>query len=100
MGQPENKHTLNRSKKFSMKLYCSAVSLLPAPLLAYHFIGFTSACWKERYFAKLKVAKWKLNEGKIIGHDVILNVYYSAPGGIWEKIDSVYALMPYWAGTA
>ena len=32
-------------------------------------------------------------------HDVTLNIHYSAPDEIWEKIGSVYQSMPYWAGT-
>ena len=31
-------------------------------------------------------------------HDVTLNIHYSAPDEIWEKIGDVYQLMPYWAG--
>ena len=31
-------------------------------------------------------------------HDVTLNIHYSAPDEIWEKIGRVYAMMPYWAG--
>ena len=33
-------------------------------------------------------------------HDITLNIHYSAPDEIWEKMDNVYASMPYWAGTA
>lgn len=31
-------------------------------------------------------------------HDVNLNIHYSAPDEIWEKIGNVYSSMPYWAG--
>ena len=31
-------------------------------------------------------------------HDVTLNIHYSAPDEIWEKIGKVYQSMPYWAG--
>ena len=33
-------------------------------------------------------------------HDVALNIHYSAPDEIWEKIGHVYQSMPYWAGNA
>ena len=32
-------------------------------------------------------------------HDVTLNIHYSAPDDIWEKIGRVYQSTPYWAGT-
>lgn len=32
-------------------------------------------------------------------HEVNLNIHYTAPDEIWEKINSVYESMPYWAGT-
>ena len=31
-------------------------------------------------------------------HDETLNIHYTAPDEIWEKIGSVYKSMPYWAG--
>lgn len=31
-------------------------------------------------------------------HDISLNIYYSLPDDMWEKIGEVYASMPYWAG--
>ena len=31
-------------------------------------------------------------------HDVTLNIHYSAPDEVWEKISNVYQSMPYWAG--
>ena len=31
-------------------------------------------------------------------HDVNLNIHYSAPEEIWEKIGQVYQSMPYWSG--
>ena len=31
-------------------------------------------------------------------HDVNLNIHYSAPDEIWEKIGNIYSSMPYWAG--
>ncbi len=31
-------------------------------------------------------------------HDKVLNIHYSAPNEVWEKIDVVYQSMPYWAG--
>ena len=34
-----------------------------------------------------------------MGHDVTLNIHYSAPDEVWEKIGDVYQSMPYWAGT-
>lgn len=33
-------------------------------------------------------------------HNVNLNIHYSAPDEIWEKIGIVYRSMPYWAGAA
>lgn len=30
--------------------------------------------------------------------DVTLNIHYSAPQEIWDKIDEVYQSMPYWLG--
>ena len=34
-----------------------------------------------------------------MNHDVNLNIHYSAPKEIWEKIDRIYESMPYWAGS-
>ena len=31
-------------------------------------------------------------------HDINLNIHYTAPEEVWEKIDMVYTSMPYWAG--
>lgn len=31
-------------------------------------------------------------------HDVNLNIHYSAPEEIWDKIDKIYESMPYWSG--
>ena len=31
-------------------------------------------------------------------HDTNLNIHYTAPEEVWEKIDMVYTSMPYWAG--
>lgn len=31
-------------------------------------------------------------------HDINLNIHYTAPEEIWDKIGEVYASMPYWAG--
>ena len=31
-------------------------------------------------------------------HDINLNIHYTAPEEVWEKIDTVYSSMPYWAG--
>lgn len=31
-------------------------------------------------------------------HDINLNIHYSAPKEIWEKIYMVYVSMPYWSG--
>lgn len=31
-------------------------------------------------------------------HDVTLNIHYSAPDEVWERIGNVYQSMPYWAG--
>lgn len=33
-------------------------------------------------------------------HDVNLNIHYSAPDEIWDKIQAVYQSMPYWVGAA
>lgn len=33
-------------------------------------------------------------------HDIKLNIHYSAPDDIWDKIGEVYASMPYWIGNA
>jgi len=30
-------------------------------------------------------------------HNICLNIHYSAPKEIWEKIDDVYSSMPYWS---
>lgn len=30
--------------------------------------------------------------------DINLNIHYSAPNEVWNKIDEVYKVMPYWAG--
>ncbi|MDE7223220.1 MAG: hypothetical protein K2O34_05510 [Acetatifactor sp.] len=32
-------------------------------------------------------------------HDVNLNIHYTLPDELWEKISDVYRTMPYWAGT-
>lgn len=29
-------------------------------------------------------------------HDIQLNIHYSAPEEVWEKIGNVYRTMPYW----
>ena len=34
-----------------------------------------------------------------MNHDVNLNIHYSAPKEVWDKIESVYRIMPYWTGT-
>lgn len=31
-------------------------------------------------------------------HDINLNIHYSAPVEVWDKIIDVYKSMPYWAG--
>lgn len=31
-------------------------------------------------------------------HDINLNIHYSAPDEVWNKVGEVYRLMPYWAG--
>ena len=31
-------------------------------------------------------------------HDVTLNIHYSAPDEVWERIGNVYRSMPYWSG--
>lgn len=31
-------------------------------------------------------------------HDINLNIHYSAPKEIWDKIEVVYRTMPYWVG--
>lgn len=31
-------------------------------------------------------------------HCINLNIHYTAPDEIWDKIGEVYRLMPYWAG--
>ncbi len=33
-----------------------------------------------------------------MGHDINLNIHYSAPEEVWNKIGDVYRTMPYWAG--
>ena len=33
-----------------------------------------------------------------MNHDINLNIHYSAPKEIWEKIKKIYESMPYWAG--
>ena len=33
-----------------------------------------------------------------MNHDVNLNIHYSAPKEIWEKIGKIYESMPYWVG--
>lgn len=33
-------------------------------------------------------------------HDVNLNIHYTAPDEIWDKIGKVYRSMPYWDGSA
>lgn len=36
--------------------------------------------------------------GKIIMvHDVNLNIHYSAPKEVWDKIEDIYRAMPYWS---
>lgn len=32
-------------------------------------------------------------------HDINLNIHYSLPEDVFEKIDEVYASMPYWDGS-
>ena len=31
-------------------------------------------------------------------HDINLNIHYSTPQELWDKIGEVYSGMPYWAG--
>lgn len=31
-------------------------------------------------------------------HDINLNIHYTAPQEVWDKIGKVYESMPYWAG--
>ena len=31
-------------------------------------------------------------------HDINLNIHYTAPKEVWEKINMTYASMPYWVG--
>lgn len=31
-------------------------------------------------------------------HDINLNIHYTAPRKIWDKINAVYKSMPYWEG--
>lgn len=31
-------------------------------------------------------------------HDINLNIHYSAPEEVWDKIGEVYESMPYWSG--
>lgn len=31
-------------------------------------------------------------------HDVTLNIHYTMPDDLWERLGEVYASMPYWAG--
>lgn len=31
-------------------------------------------------------------------YDINLNIHYSVPEEVWEKVGRVYASMPYWAG--
>lgn len=31
-------------------------------------------------------------------HDVNLNIHYTLPDDLWEKVSDVYVSMPYWAG--
>ena len=33
-----------------------------------------------------------------MNHYINLNIHYSAPKEIWEKIEKIYESMPYWAG--
>lgn len=31
-------------------------------------------------------------------HDINLNIHYTSPDEVWDKIGEVYKSMPYWAG--
>lgn len=31
-------------------------------------------------------------------HDINLNIHYTAPQEVWDKIDAVYREMAYWKG--
>lgn len=31
-------------------------------------------------------------------HDINLNIHYTAPQEVWDKIDAIYKSMPFWAG--
>lgn len=33
-----------------------------------------------------------------MSHDINLNIHYTIPDHLWEKIGRVYASMPYWTG--
>lgn len=32
-------------------------------------------------------------------HDINLNIHYTAPKEVWDKINMIYSSMPYWAGS-
>jgi hypothetical protein len=34
-----------------------------------------------------------------MNHNINLNIHYSAPKEIWEKIGKIYESMPYWGET-
>lgn len=33
-----------------------------------------------------------------MNHDINLNIHYTMPQDLWEKVSVVYASMPYWTG--
>ncbi len=47
---------------------------------------------------KLAAKSEFLEEVLSMNHDINLNIHYSAPKKIWEKIEKIYESMPYWAG--
>lgn len=48
--------------------------------------------------SQLHWVKTNLNGVRHMEHDINLNIHYSVPDDIWEKIGEVYASMPYWSG--
>lgn len=58
-----------------------------------------ASCPKGKKMGAEKKTNRDFREEKLrVNHDINLNIHYSAPKEIWEKIDKIYESMPYWAG--
>ncbi len=41
----------------------------------------------------------RAGKGGTMHHNINLNIHYTAPDWVWERIEEVYKTMPYWNGS-